>query len=246
MILAACAADATLQTSAKQVPTARATYIQDTGALLANPAMRAQLERLVRAQRITTVVPYALGPLVVAPTTRASLEAWIDEVHRDGGRVVLPIAGVDRLAALADSTLWIDGLVSELEFWNKPERPLGDLLALLAAMRGWNNHGHPFEVGAYLGSPSANEAARLAKAVDFVFLDYSIRSPDLAWQPRLRERFGWFAGVAVWPIFYATGEVDMKDALRAEGLAQAEQRFRAEAPNQVAGFVYFTFEATPW
>jgi hypothetical protein len=88
--------------------------------------------------------------------------------------VVLPIAGVDRLAQLAATPIWIDGLVSELEFWNKPDRPVNEVLELLAAMHRWPNHGHAFSVGAYLGSPNAEEAARSAAAVDFVFLDYSI------------------------------------------------------------------------
>jgi hypothetical protein len=70
----------------------------------------------------------------------------------------------------------------------------------------------------------------------------------------LRDRFGWFArrGVAVWPIFYARGEVSMGEALRAHGLAAAEARFHADlaadpelSAFRVAGFAYFTLEALP-
>ncbi len=238
-VLAACSADPVIHSPPLSVPDARGTYLKDTPALLASPELRARLEQLVRSHRITTVVPYALGSL--AGTQQ--LSTWIDEIHRAGGRVVVPIAGTDRLFALANGRLWVDGFVSELEYWNKPDRPLDDLLALVTAMRGWNNHGHPFEVGVYLGSPTAEEAGRIAKAVDFVFLDYSVSSPEKAWSPKLRARLDLFAGVAVWPIFYATGEVDMRASL-VSGLERAEQQFRTQA--RVAGFVYFTFEATPW
>ena len=94
---------------------------------------------------------------------------------------------------------------------------------------------------------SATDDPRAVGVVDFVFVDASVSSPERAW-PRVRERFAWFsaAHVAVWPIFYATGEVDMNAALRANGLAQAEARFRSDSSARAAGYAYFTFEATPW
>jgi hypothetical protein len=162
--------------------------------------------------------------------------------------------------------VWFDGLVTEHEYWNRVDRAaaLDELLALLATMRAqaaaWTVDGRSPAIGAYLGYPTAAEARRLAAAVDFVFLDYSVRTPARAWHHvhgrggPLRERFAWFAraGVDVWPIFYAAGEVDMQPALRAEGLAGAEARFREDlaadaelGERRVTGFVYFTVEALP-
>ena len=58
--------------------------------------------------------------------------------------------------------------------------------------------------------------------------------------------------VEVWPIFYATGEVDMAAALRASGIDAAEARFRDDlaadpelGDQHVTGFVYFTLDAMP-
>jgi len=249
----------------------RAVYVRDLGGLLANDAERSRLDRLVRERRVTDVIPYGMGPLLATDGGRATLAAWIDEVHRGGGRVVAPVAGADRLDGLvrlrADhASAALDGLITEHEFWNRPDRAaaLDELLALLAAMRrvapalGPGGRGIP--IGAYLGYPTAAEAAELAAAVDFVFLDYSVRSPAGAWRHvharggALRRRFGWFAaaGVAVWPIFYAAGEVDMRRALVAGGVGEAERRFQADlagdaeqAGRRVAGFAYFTVEALP-
>ena len=220
--------------------TLRATYIRDTATLVADPVERAKLSQLVRDREISVVVPYGLAH--VAPDAQ---HAWFEEIHRAGGRVIVPIAGADRLVALAGER--VDGFISELEYWNQPARPLDDLLALVASMRAFDNHGRPFVVGVYVGSPTQAEAARIASVVDFVFVDASVSSPERAW-PRVRERFAWFsaAHVAVWPIFYATGEVDMNAALRASGLAQAEARFRSDSSARAAGYAYFTFEATPW
>ena len=120
--------------------------------------------------------------------------------------------------------------------------------------RRWQRgHGGPPPIGVYLGSPTIAEAARLASAIDFAFLDYSVRTPVGAWA-RGRDRFAWFAqaGVQTWPIFYATGEVDMRAALVAGGPQRAEGQFAADLAAdaeysglEIAGFVYFTFEAMP-
>lgn len=112
----------------------------------------------------------------------------------------------------------------------------------------------------YLGYPTAAEAERLAHAIDFAFLDYSVRSAGGAWHHvharhgSMRARFAALARscVALWPIFYATGEVDMGAELARGGVDDADARFGAD-PNvdrelggaRLGGFVYFTFEALP-
>jgi hypothetical protein len=254
--LAACAA-----------PGRRIVYIRDAAALVADHPARARLLRLVAQRRISGVVPYGLGPLLDARAGRAALAAWIDELHRRGAEVIAPVADTRRLRALAalaaeQPAARFDALVTELEFWNRADRAasLAELRALLAEMRARAAPppGRPIRVGAYLGYPTPDEASRLAADVDFVFLDYSVRAPARAWSHvhrrggPLRDRFGAFAGrgVDVWPIFYADGEVDMRDALRGAGVAAAERRFRADLAAdaalggyRVAGFVYFALPA---
>lgn len=243
----------------------RAGYVRDIAPLLASAEARAELTSRLARSGITEVVPYGMGPLLASSEGRAALAAWIEEAHRGGARVIAPVAGRDRLEALLafaaeHPAARFDAMVTELEYWNANDgdvpAALDGLLELLAAMRGRA----AVPVGAYLGYPTAAEAARIAAAVDFVFLDYPVGDPARAWahvHPRggaLRERFGWFAraGVEVWPIFYAAGEVDMGAALRDAGLAAAEARYRADlaadpelGADDVAGFVYFTIEALP-
>ena len=249
-------------------PVRRAMYVQDASTLTASG--RARLDRLLDRKLITEVVPYGLGALLDSYPHRELAAAWIDELHRHGARVIAPVAGEDRLRAI-DQMLaehpatYLDGMVSEVEFWNRADRSIAleELLGLIADMRSaattWRHDGRALPVGAYLGYPTQAEAVRIAAAVDFAFLDYSVRSPVGAWSAThagapLRQRFGWFAGagVDVWPIFYATGEVDMSAALRASGTDSAEARFRADLAIDpdlgklgVAGFVYFTFESMP-
>jgi hypothetical protein len=114
-------------------------------------------------------------------------------------------------------------------------------------------------VGAYLGYPTDLESARLVQLVDFIYANYPVRDPALAYRHihkgvPLRERLARFAKarVTVWPIFYVNGEVDMRGALVQQGLANVEATFRAaqsadtelrDAP--VPGFVYFTIESMP-
>ena len=257
--------------SHRAAPSRRAAYVRDVSAVVSNAEARGQLLHVVAKQRVTEVIPYRMAAMLDSPATRTALAQWIDELHHRDIRVIAPIAGRDRLDALAVLTrehpaTWLDGMVTELEFWNRTDRPaaLGEMLDLLVAMRAQAGRagrgGHPARVGAYLGYPTVNEARRLASVVDFVYLDYGVTSPALAWSHvrrdsgPLRNRFGWFshAGVEVWPIFYATGEVDMATSLRAFGLDAAEARFRqdlaadAELGDQhVAGFVYFTLDAMP-
>lgn len=248
---------------------ARTVYIQDGAALIASPAARAALvDRLTRHQ-LRGVAPYRLSPLLVDAAGRTRLAAWIDEIHRAGGEVIAPVAGRDRVAALAQVVAehpgtWIDGAVTEIEYWNQPDRAaalveLEGVLDALAAARPMLAPGRDVRIGAYLGYPTAAEAAELATRLDFVHLDYSVASPRDAWMhvargEALRDRYAWFAeaGVEVWPIFYATGEVDMAAALASAGLAGVEARFEADVAADpaygqltAAGFAYFTLEAVP-
>lgn len=228
-----------------------------------------RLAQLVADRRVTDVIPYGIGSMLTTPSGRDALARWIGDLHRLGARVVVPIAGSSRLhglRALIDQhpTLWLDGLVTEYEYWNRADRApaFDELMALVAAMRAhaavWQRGGHPVSIGAYLGYPTAREAARIAAVVDAVYLDYTVRDPAVAWGHvrtgggPLPRRLGWFAcaGVEVWPIFYAAGEVHMGTALRTRGVGAAEARFLADmaqdhrpCPYRVAGFAYFTIEA---
>ena len=251
----------------------RAVYVGDAAALLAAPAERARLTRLAASGRLTDVVPYRLGPLLSDAEGRARIAAWFDELRGAGARVTVPIAGEDRLRALdvlvaEHAALRIDGLVTELEYWNQTDRAgaFAALLELLGEMRrraaAWQRAGDVVACGVYLGYPTAAEAERLAHAIDFAFLNYSVRSAGGAWHHvharhgSMRARFAALAlargRVALWPIFYATGEVDMGAELARGGVDDAEARFRADlnadrelGGTRLGGFVYFTFEALP-
>lgn len=249
---------------------ARTVYVRDGAALVASSTARAALiERLARRQ-LRGVTPYQLSPLLVDVAGRRRLAAWIDEVHRAGGEVIVPVAGIDRVTALRqviaeNPTTWLDGAVTEFEYWNRPDREVARaefraLLEAIAAAGPALAPGRALRVGAYLGYPTADEAAELAPYLDFVHLDYSVASPRDAWAHvhakggALRDRFAWFAeaGVEVWPIFYAVGEVDMAPALTELGLAGVEARFQNDLgadPDYhqlaVTGFAYFTLEALP-
>jgi len=266
VVFAAC-----LNGEVRAAPARRGMYVRDAQLLTTTPPSRDRLDRLLDKKQVSEVIPYNLGPLLVSANEREGVALWIDELHRHGARVIVPVAGHDRLRAL-DAMLaehphtWIDGMVTEVEFWNRPDRTIAfkELIALLADMRIqaalWQHGGRAMPVGVYLGYPTQVEAARLAAAIDFAYLDYSVTTPARAWGwvhatgGPLRQRFGWFAsaGVEVWPIFYAAGEVDMAPALRADGTGAAEARFRADLAADpdfgklaTAGFVYFTFEAMP-
>ena len=263
--LAAC-----LGSDVRATPKRRAVYVRDASALTATPRSRNRLDQLLDRRQVTDVIPYGLGPLLETVAGRTAAAAWIDELHRHGARVSVPVAGHDRLRALdamlaEHPTTVLDGMVTENEFWNRADRVIAfeEMIALVADMRIqaalWSRHGHAIPVGAYVGYPTAVEASRLAAAVDFVFLDYTVGSPERAWSHvhptgPLRQRFAWFAvsGVEMWPIFYTAGEVDMSASLRAQGTSAAEARFRGDLAADhdlgkypVAGFVYFTIESMP-
>jgi len=250
--------------------TARTAYVRDTPALIASPTARAALAERLAARQLTAVAPYHLAPLLVDADGRTRLAGWIDEVHRAGGQVIVPIGGADRIGPLTQVIAehpgtWIDGAVTEDEYWNRADRAaalteLLDLLDALGVAGPALAPGRGLRIGAYLGYPTAAEAAELAARLDFVFLDYSVATPRDAWVHvhakggPLRDRYGWFAqaGVEVTPIFYATGEVDMAASLEAFGLNGVEARFEADLAADpaygqfaVTGFAYFTLEALP-
>jgi hypothetical protein len=242
-------------------------YVRDAAALTSGEHRR--LLRLVDSREVTDVAPYGLGPLLSTRAGRAAVAKRIDELHTHGARVIVPIAGADRLRALdllaaEHPTTYVDALVTELEFWNRRDdraRAFEETMQLISEMRAWARRArHVAEVGVYLGYPTRDEAARLAAAIDFAYLNYSVASPKRAWNhvhasSSLRARYAMFAGtrVALWPIFYATGEVDMRRALETSGVAGAEAAFIADqradrelASVAPAGFVYFTLEAMPF
>ncbi len=250
--------------------TRRAVYVKDGASLLAEGPASTRLDRAITAGTVTDVIPYGLGPVLATRDGRARVARWVREVRRRGTRVIVPIAGRDRVASLSrmiaeEPGVGFDGMVTELEYWNRPdrERALAELIALLADMRDaateWGRAPDRVPVGAYLGYPTPEEARKIAGHVDFVFLDYAIPDVGRAWThvrgtTPLRDRFAWFAsaGVAVWPILYAAGEVDMRASLARRGLPSVEAEFRIGLRNQrsiderqLAGFVYFPLESLP-
>jgi len=166
-----------------------------------------------------------------------------------------PVGGVDRVRALEALAMRRDGVsfdawVTEDEWWNGCAARDLDVLTLdvrrgcfsafsglvavmrAAAMR-LGAEGHVVRLGAYLGYPTKGEAAWLSERLDFVFLDQPGAHPESAARasaPRAAyrlERFRWFAeaGVTVWPIFYARGEVPMQPFLDHNGVVETERVF---------------------
>jgi hypothetical protein len=273
IICASCAAKSgSIDKPAAEPPVReRAVYVLDASNALSVAADRVQIERLAARARIRQVVLYGLGPAIVE--REAELAAWLGELRRAGIMLIAPIGGIDRLPVIAafearHPAVVFDAIVTEHEFWNAEGRAAAfdDFRALVTAMRKMRSEaalqGRRLRVGAYLGYPSEDEAAWITSAVDFVYLDYSVSSPARAWRHvhgrggALRERFVRFAaaGVDVWPIFYARGEVDMAAALRADGLEAAEARFLADLEAdpearplaaRLRGFVYFGHDVIP-
>ena len=106
---------------------ARTAYVRDGAALIASPDARAALVDRLAHRQLRGVAPYQLSPLLVDAGGRTRLAAWIDEVHRAGGQVIVPVAGIDRVGALARVVAehpgtWIDGAVTEVEYWNQTDR----------------------------------------------------------------------------------------------------------------------------
>lgn len=252
----------------RATPRRRAVYVQDPAAVVQPGPARDRLHALLESRTISDVVPYGLGPLLENAAGRAVLARWIDDLHARGARVIAPIAHASRLVALdvmvrEHPGSYLDGLITELEYWRAEDRPaaFASMLSLIGEMRAraitWSNPA--LKIGAYLGYPTAIEAERMARSLDFVFLNYSVTAPERAWakthaSSSLRDRYKWFveARVEAWPIFYATGEVDMRAALKSRGIAAAERTFDTAVATDPelsrfapAGFAYFTFEAMP-
>jgi hypothetical protein len=267
VICLSCAANSSPRAKGvERTPThARAVYVLDTHAVLARSAQRAELAAQWKRLRIRQVALYGLG--VAIERDEDALVDWLISLRRDGIGLIAPVAGMDRLPVLTallrrHPELKVDTLVTEFEFWNRSDRDRAftDFQALVKAMR--TTCEGRCRVGVYLGHPSADEAAWIAAAADVVYLDYSVASPARAWSHvhgrggPLRERFLRLAsaGVEVWPIFYARGEVDMAAALRRDGLDAAEARFLADARadadgrrwlDRIGGFMYFGADALP-
>lgn len=239
-----------------QFPDRRAAYIRDFATVT-------ELDVRLARNGVTDVILYGLGPMLDRP----DLAPAIARLRSRGIRVLAPVAGLDRLATLVAfarrTGVRFDGLVTEHEFWNRSDRETAfrETEALLVGMRAqlfaWGASGA--RVGAYLGYPTEAESARLVELVDFVYANYPVRDPALAYRHihrgvPLRDRLARFAKarITVWPIFYASGEVDMRGALVQQGLANVEATFRAAQSADaelrdvpVSGFVYFTIESMP-
>jgi hypothetical protein len=226
---AACAHPST---SAPRHERERAVYLADPAPLLAQADTFAAN---LRTRHVAVVIPYALGPLLATAESRTTLAAWIDVLHAHGLRVMAPVASAKRVAELQILTsehgaTWFDGLVTELEFWNRKDdraAAFAELLALVASMRAsepaWT-HGHAGTIGVYLGRPTADEAHQLARVIDFVFLDYSVKSPDGAFaHSSYAERYGWFATIPEYPIFYDPWARRRGDALSRRREASARR-----------------------
>jgi hypothetical protein len=263
----------------------RGLYVTDATALVRDQRKQDAFLALVRAHRIDHLVLYGLGP-VLQGEEAAGLSHLIRRVREEAAvrSVAAPVTGEERLRMLlaygqAHPEGAFDAVVTELEYWNRCQERSGALegaqteradcfpafLSLLKQMRvaAETEHarGRSLRVGAYLGYPNAAEVREIAAQVDYVLLNYHVRTPEAAWghvrtdTGPLRDRFRAFldAGVQVWPIFYARGEVDMSPWLNEHGLRAAEDVFLtqmeaelgAASRHSLGGFQYFADDVLP-
>jgi hypothetical protein len=260
---------------APHATTHRGLYVEDTPAIVADDAQLASLVQFARDHAIERIVFYRLGDVLATPALEDRLAAAIQTLRAAGVTTIgAPIAGAQRLDTLAEyderhPDARFDLLVTELEYWNRcggrardvdPEEvracfaPMEALLdAMRAAADASTARGAPVRVAAYLGDPTAGEVRRIAARVDHVLLQYAVRSPvDAHARDSLRRRLASLAaaGVEVWPILYARGEVDMSAWLATNDLDATEAAFRADlaatpdlANVTIGGFQYFTYDA---
>jgi len=264
---------------AADVAARRGLYIADTPALLGDETGAPALIRFARRDAIDRIVFYGLGTVFATPALETRLAALIVELRAAGVTAIgAPIAAASRVDEVLaydrrHPEARFDLLVTELEYWNRCDRPATEAASvvrdcfapmdeLLAAMRAAAAaeaaRGAPVRVGAYLGYPTAAEARRIAARADHVLLNYAVTTPSrphVHVHPRggpSRQRLRWLAdaGLEVWPIFYARGEVDMAGWLARHGLAAAEAAFRDDvaadpdlADVRIGGFQYFPYEA---
>lgn len=254
-------------------PRARAAYVRRASDAIGGRAREDALLELARAHGVRALHLYGLGPLLMDEDGRARLAAFLRRARAAGiAEIGAPIAGLDRLQAIAlfeqqHEPARFDVVTTELEYWNGCGEGAGRVecfrrfVALLDAMRGEARR-RGWQVGAYLGHPTDEEAAVIAARVDRVHVDVGVTDPERSFT---RTRDGrplaarWRAlsgrGVAIWPILYAVGDVNLgawlaqrrslDDAERV--LREAYERERQHGPgaDPPAGFVWFALDALP-
>ncbi|MBX3273484.1 MAG: hypothetical protein KF729_24685 [Sandaracinaceae bacterium] len=198
---------------------------------------------------VSELTLYGLGRALGAEP--AALAAFVAEARARGLAVAAPIAGLDRVEALARYEAAhpegrFDGWSTELEYWNAPpnERPhhFEQLQALLTAMRAAKRDGW---IACYLGYPSAEEAAWIAAHVDRVYLSFAVPDPAraLEWGEGLRShraRHGYFDGrVPIWPIVYTRGDAHLRPWLAQRSIAALEEALARALGGRMAGVAYF-------
>lgn len=249
----------------------RGVYVTAAGPAISSRAATDQLRAFLRDCRMTHTTLYGLGPVLADESLRARLARFIDGLRAAGVEVGAPVAGSDRLEALRRFSrdfpdARFSTLVTEYEYWNAPAHERADrfaaLFGLLAEMRAYADElttaDRSVRVGVYLGYPTRDEVQRLAGLVDFAYVNYPVAHPKRAWRygrrdvGSMRDRLAWLvdAGIEVWPLLYARGEVHMGGWLADRDLADAERVLLADqsrdvdlAPASLGGFYWFAYPA---
>ena len=198
---------------------------------------------------VSELTLYGLGPVLGAEPT--AVTAFVADAHAREIAVVAPVAGLDRVEALARYEAEhpegrFDGWSTELEYWNAPpsERPrhFEQLQALLTAMRAAKGDGW---IACYLGYPSAEEAAWIAAYVDRVYLSFAVPDPAraLEWGEGVRShraRHAYFDGrVPIWPIVYTRGDAHLAPWLAQRSVGALEGALARSLGGRLAGVAYF-------
>ncbi|MGF1464838.1 MAG: hypothetical protein ACFCGT_01780 [Sandaracinaceae bacterium] len=261
LTMASCASPGPRATSALEGQVRRGLYVAGTDDRLAADG-GASILRTAGVLGAEEVALYGLGPLLASEAGRRTVRSFVARARRVGLRVAAPIAGLDRVRALAAYAAEapehaFDTWITELEYWHdcratQGERPcFASMAALLEAMAE-AVRARPVRpvLAAYVGYPTPEEAEAIAARVDRLLLSYDGASPREAWTARhgrhgsQRERLLSVLdlGLELWPILYVRGERPMAGWLRAHTVEEAEAYFSAGARRldaSFAGFQYF-------
>lgn len=211
------------------------------------------LLRYVQRAGIRRLALYGLGHVLDAPGGAASLARFCTHARAAGiSWIAAPVSHAERVDALsafvrAYPTAHFDALITESEYWHdEADRAaaFGRFVALLQRMRAFardaRTHGHRVTVGVYLGYPTDDEIAVLARHVDFAWLNYNVPEPRGNWRAARLQSLR-RAGIETWPILYVRGDTHMGPWLAAHGMRAAEAAFVRSAGTTMPGFAYFAY-----
>jgi hypothetical protein len=216
--------------------------------ILGDPAKEAAVLTYIGAHRIDSLALYDLGAILGDPALTADLVSFLNRAATQGVVDVNAVGDTtqsawDAIATFQKQNALLDGLLTEIEFWN-PGVTFQQFTATLQYMRSLGvqgRSGNPIRIASYIGWPTQAQVDALVPLVDRLYVHVYVTSPDQAYGYG-QQRFRYIASanaqlgthVDVWPIFSAEGvmwkagaETFMGDWLAAHSLDEAESTLLA-------------------